>query len=144
MNSGTLVTANLTLTLLAQAGETMSVDARFSYTKNDPYAVRIAFNVGLDTPVTWVFSRELLSAGLDGPQGLGDVRVWPTMPAKARIPGAELRLSISSPYGRANFKVPAPEIDAFIRRTYEAVPAGAESRYIDIDTELAELLPEVP
>src|SRR3954465_6565953 len=58
----------------------------------DPFAVRIAFgDVGdengvvdlEDGGIAWLLSRELLQAGLEGPAGDGDVRVWPAPPATA-------------------------------------------------------------
>lgn len=142
MDNGNAVTAGVALRLVAPTGETTTLNASFSYASDDPYAVRVSFHVGLDSPVSWVFARELLSGGLQGPQGLGDVRVWPSARAKAGLSGGELHLSISSPYGRADFKAPAPPVDDFLRRTYEVVPAGTEGRHLDIDAGLAELLPE--
>lgn len=143
MDNGNTVTAGVALRLLAPTGEATTLNASFSYTSDDPYAVRVSFHVGLDSPVSWVFARELLSAGLKGPQGLGDVRVWPSARAKAGLAGAPLHLSISSPYGRADLKAPAAQVDDFLRRTYELVPAGTESRHLNIDAALARLLREV-
>lgn len=143
MDNGNTVTAGVALRLLAPTGEATTLNASFSYTSDDPYAVRVSFHVGLDSPVSWVFARELLSAGLKGPQGLGDVRVWPSAPAKPGIPGTDLNVELLSPYGRAEFTVPISKLGDFLRRTYAVVPAGQESLYVDVDAGVAELLREM-
>ncbi len=48
------------------------------YSGSDPYAVRMAFHVGTDEPVEWIFARDLLAAGIESRQGEGDVQVWPS------------------------------------------------------------------
>ena len=49
------------------------------YSGKDPYAVRMAFHVGTDEPVEWIFARDLLAAGIESRQGEGDVQVWPSL-----------------------------------------------------------------
>ncbi|MFI6302136.1 SsgA family sporulation/cell division regulator [Amycolatopsis thailandensis] len=49
------------------------VPVNFRYLKADPYAV--AMTPVTRMPVTWLFGRDLLRAGLDGPVGKGDVCV---------------------------------------------------------------------
>jgi hypothetical protein len=67
LNSSITVSAELALTLIVPAHGTVPlVDA-----------IRMAFHVGTDEPVVWIFARELLAAGLASPAGDGDVRVWP-------------------------------------------------------------------
>lgn len=144
MTNESTVTAKISLALVAPQKEaTIPLMSTFSYAKDDPYAVRIAFHVGLDRPVRWAFARELLSAGIDGPQGLGDVRVWPSAPLKPGLPALLLNVQLSSPAGRAEFTVPIRMVDDFLRRTYDLVPAGQESPCIDLDAGLARLLREV-
>jgi len=48
------------------------------YSGSDPYAVRMAFHVGTDEPVEWIFARDLLAAGIESRHGEGDVLVWPS------------------------------------------------------------------
>jgi hypothetical protein len=124
------------------------------YSGNDPYAVRMAFHVGTDEPVEWIFARDLLAAGIESPQGEGDVQVWPSalscaetgdlsVMGSAQTHGAGgkvLNIELSSPFGQAHFEAPAEAMSAFLQRTYQIVPAGKESTYIDIDTELNDLL----
>src|SRR3954462_12913095 len=60
------------------------VPALLCYDVGDPYAIRIAFGEiggnGVVDPdgggISWLVSRELLQAGLEGPSGDGDGRVW--------------------------------------------------------------------
>jgi hypothetical protein len=124
------------------------------YSGSDPYAVRMAFHVGTDEPVEWIFARDLLAAGIESRQGEGDVQVWPSVasvaetddlevigaPESRGIPGTVLNIELSSPFGQAHFEAPAEAMSAFLQRTYQIVPAGQESRYIDIETELNDLL----
>jgi len=121
------------------------------YSGSDPYAVRMAFHVGTDEPVEWIFARDLLAAGIDARQGEGDVRVWPSAQSCAESDGLEvigdastegtvLNIELSSPFGQAHFEAPAQAMAAFLHRTYQIVPAGQESGYIDIEAELNDLL----
>ena len=121
------------------------------YSGNDPYAVRMAFHVGTDEPVEWIFARDLLAAGIESRQGEGDVQVWPSLMSCADdddldmtgpqgTGGKVLNIELSSPFGQAHFEAPAQAMSAFLQRTYQIVPAGQEGRYIDIETELNDLL----
>jgi hypothetical protein len=121
------------------------------YNGSDPYAVRMAFHVGTDEPVEWIFARDLLAAGIESRQGDGDVQVWPSPASCAETDdldligrnqagGKVLNIELSSPFGQAHFEAPAQAMSAFLARTYQIVPAGKESSYIDIEAELNELL----
>ena len=121
------------------------------YSGSDPYAVRMAFHVGTDEPVEWIFARDLLAAGIESRQGDGDVQVWPSPESCAETDGPAvtgsagpvgkvLNIELSSPFGQAHFEAPAQAMSAFLQRTYQIVPAGKESRFIDIETELNDLL----
>jgi hypothetical protein len=110
--------------------------ASLCYTADDPYAIRMAFHVGTDEPVEWIFSRELLAAGLDGPAGEGDVHVWPGVDHGLDL----LNIALSSPFGHAHFEAPMTAIADFLARTFTVIPAGEESAFINIDDELDELL----
>ena len=110
--------------------------ASLFYSGEDPYAVRMAFHVGTDEPVEWIFARDLLSEGMTGPSGEGDVRVWPSSAEGEPA----LNLVLSSPFGQAHFEAPMQALAGFLRRTYEAIPAGQEGEYFDIGGELDGLL----
>jgi hypothetical protein len=114
--------------------------ARLSYSREDPYALRIAFEAGPDKPVEWIFARDLLAMGIEGREGPGDVTVWPSAGSEGGAPGSVLHLELSSPFGQAHFEAPAREISDFLRRTYQVVPAGEEGGHLDVEAELNDLL----
>jgi hypothetical protein len=136
MNTGATVSAELGLSLVVPEHGAVPLVASLAYSVGDPYAIRMAFHVGTDDPVEWIFSRDLLSAGLGGPAGEGDVQVWP-----GEIHGiAVLNIALSSPFGQAHFEAPMISIADFLNRTYGLIPAGRETDFINIDGELDELL----
>jgi Streptomyces sporulation and cell division protein, SsgA len=137
MNGSTTVCAELDLWLVVPEHTAVPLVASLSYRGDDPYAVRMAFHVGMDQPVEWIFARELLIAGneMDG-CGEGDVRIWPA----AGMGGEVLNIALSSPFGQALFETAAAPVADFVRRTYQMVPAGCEGEFVDVDGELEELL----
>ena len=139
-NSSSTVSAELGLRLVVPQQTIVPLVASLYYSKEDPYAIRIAFHVGLDEPVEWIFARELLSRGIEGQEGLGDVKVWPSTGSESDLPGSVLNIELSSPFGQAHFEAPAEAMSAFLQRTYQIVPADKESNYIDIEAELNDLL----
>ena len=136
MNSGATVSAELGLSLVVPEHGAVPLVAGLCYSVGDPYAVRMAFHVGTEDPVEWIFSRDLLSAGLAGPAGEGDVRVWPGDDHGFGI----LNIALSSPFGQARFEAPMVSIADFLNRTFGLIAAGRESDFINIDSELDELL----
>ena len=77
MNSSVTVSAELGLSLVVPDHGSVPLVASLYYNAEDPYAIRMAFHVGTDEPVEWIFARDLLAVGLEGPAGEGDVQVWP-------------------------------------------------------------------
>ncbi|HEY1702834.1 MAG TPA: SsgA family sporulation/cell division regulator [Trebonia sp.] len=135
------VSSELGLQLVVpQEDEGVPLVASLYYSAEDPYAIRIAFHAGLDEPIEWVLGRELLAQGLSGREGLGDVQVWPSAAFRDSVPGGVLNIALSSPFGQAHFEAPATDLGEFLHRTYQVVPIGRESEYIDMDTELSALL----
>jgi len=153
-SSSTTISAELGLKLVVPQQTIVPLVASMYYSGSDPYAVRMAFHVGTDEPVEWIFARDLLAAGIESRQGDGDVQVWPSSTSVAETSGLDmigaaesqetqgkvLNIELSSPFGQARFEAPAEAMAAFLQRTYQIVPAGQESRYIDIETELNDLL----
>src|ERR1035437_5917992 len=119
MNSSDTVSAELGLSLVVPEHGAVPLVASLYYSAEDPYAIRMAFHVGMDEPVEWIFARDLLAVGLEGPAGEGDVQVWP---------------------GEAHFEAPLSATAEFLQRTFEVIPAGLEIDFIDLDSELNELL----
>jgi hypothetical protein len=150
-SSSTTISAELGLRLVVPQQTIVPLVASMFYSGSDPYAVRMAFHVGTDEPVEWIFARDLLAAGIESRQGEGDVHVWPSPGSCGDTGGLDLtgssqpgdkvlNIELSSPFGQAHFEAPAQAMAAFLRRTYQIVPAGQESRYIDIEAELNDLL----
>ncbi|MFD0273771.1 SsgA family sporulation/cell division regulator [Kitasatospora sp. NPDC127111] len=117
-----------------------------SYGPEDPLAVRMAFpaEFSLDEPddgrgpeggrdIVWVFARQLLTAGLELPAGVGDVHV---RPAAGRRTMVELR----APEGTALVQFDSADLRRFLWRTRMVVPEGEEHLHLDADRALAELL----
>lgn len=118
----------------------MPLVASLYYSSGDPYAVRIAFHVGLDEPVEWTFGRDLLACGAESATGLGDVKAWPSAQSASGLSGTVLNLHLTSPYGEALFEAPAREVTDFLARTYQVVPQGGETEHLEVEKGLEELL----
>src|SRR5215469_18454835 len=71
MNRSAIVSAELGLMLIVPDHDAVPLVASLFYSADDPYAVRMAFHVGMDEPVEWIFARDLLAAGLKGASGEG-------------------------------------------------------------------------
>jgi hypothetical protein len=135
MNSVT-VSAELGLSLVVPEHGAVPLVASLDYCADDPYAIKMAFHVGTDEPVEWIFARELLATGLESLAGEGDVKVWPEDIAGADV----LNIALSSPFGEAHFEAPLSATAEFLRSTYGIVPAGSECDFIDLDSGLEDLL----
>ncbi len=135
MNSAT-VSAELGLSLVVPDHGAVPLVASLHYSADDPYAIRMAFHVGTDEPVEWIFARDLLAVGLEGPAGEGDVQVWPSDDHGREL----LNIALSSPFGEAHFEAPRSSTANFLGRTYEVIAPGHESQFVDVDTELDDLL----
>lgn len=125
----TAVESRMTLRLLApdiHAGT--PVTGVFRYQPGQPYAVELTF-VGYNG-IRWVFARDLLTDGLDGMAGLGDVKVWPGRSKR----GPMVCIGLSSPEGRSSFEAHRRTMARFLDRTFAAVPQGAESTHVDVDS----------
>jgi hypothetical protein len=135
INSAT-VSAELGLSLVVPEHGAVPLVASLYYSAEDPYAIRMAFHVGTDEPVEWIFARDLLAAGLVGPVGEGDVQVWPSDSDGADV----LSIALSSPFGEAQFEASLSATAEFLERTCKIIPAGSEADFIDLDAEIDGLL----
>ncbi|MFJ7188764.1 spore wall synthesis regulator SsgD [Streptomyces bacillaris] len=122
--------------MVASAPRMETLPATLSYDVKDPFAVRMAFPAPATlegTEVSWEFSRELLTAGVDAPAGEGDVRVRPF--------GYERTvLEFHAAEGIAMVHVRTAELRRFLERAQELVPVGDEYRHLDLDRDLTDLL----
>ncbi|MGW6904322.1 MULTISPECIES: spore wall synthesis regulator SsgD [unclassified Streptomyces] len=122
--------------LVAAAPRMPSIPATLHYDRRDPFAVRMTFPAPATlegVEVCWTFSRELLLAGLEEPQGHGDVRVRPY--------GFDRTvLEFHAPEGTAVVHIRTGEARRFLQSTSELVPLGLEHLQLDLDRDLAELM----
>ena len=140
MDSGTTVSAELGFLLVIPRQASVPVTASLFYTGNDPYAVRMAFHAGTDETVEWIFARDLAHGRPDRAR-----RAWAMSGPGRRRPGDRggepvLNIVLSSPFGEAHFEAPMTAMAEFLRRTYDAIPAGREGEFFDIGAELDSLL----
>ena len=143
-NRRTAVSTELGLGLVGPEQTIVPLMASLYYSCHDPYAVKMAFHVGTDEPVEWTLARDLLAAALHSREGIGDVQAWPSAASTGEAAGGQkiMNIAMTSPYGHAQFEVSAAAIETFLAQTYQLVPDGSESAYLDLDAELAELLSE--
>lgn len=122
------VIAHTGMTLIADDGD-VHVDAELTFTTRDPFAVRVVFTVTAAPAVEWVFARELLIDGISAPAGTGDVQVFPCHDG--------IVFELTSPSGRARLLADAGTLTRFAHNTLQMLPLGAESKYFDLDQEIA-------
>ncbi|MFF2350417.1 SsgA family sporulation/cell division regulator [Kitasatospora sp. NPDC058115] len=119
----------LDLRVEVRPGLTLAVPARLRYRAADPYAVVLDSHTDLATPISWVFARELLAAGLHAPAGLGSVTV---RPGEAEHPGSVL-IALIGEGGSVVLRAPADRVRGFLAQTERLVPAGRERTRLDLD-----------
>ena len=129
------VTSHTTMHLVDGDVRETPVSCRLEYSPAEPYAVHATFHT-LEGDISWVFGRDLLRAGLDEPAGEGDVTLWPADGADGPI----VCIALSSPTGEALLEADPAPLAAFLTRTLEQVPIGAETELIDLDRLVDRLL----
>lgn len=111
------------------------IQASFTYEQALPFEVALAITNGDDLTV-WRFARELLTEGIDGAAGLGDVRVFPH-----RSPnGPAVAILLDAPEDTWLLEADRRVVDGFLKRSFVLVPRGRESQFADVDAGLAGLL----
>jgi hypothetical protein len=119
-NSRTTVSTELGLGLVGPEHTIVPLMASLSYSCQDPYAVKIAFHVGTDEPVEWTLARDLIAASLHARMGVGDVKAWPS--AAPRQGPKTLNISMTSPFGHAQFEASAAAFETFLAPDLRAGP----------------------
>jgi hypothetical protein len=116
-------------------GQPAPVVTRWSYLASDPFAVTLAVRTGENRWVEWLLARELVIQSLNGPTGLGDIRMSPQVVQEYEI----VEIEICSFDGRAVLEVDRDLLAHFVASSLELVPLGDEARWIDIDREIAKI-----
>ena len=117
-------------------GRGVEIAAVFGYDPSDPYAVWITFP-SAQGDVRWAMCRETLTRALTDPAGQGDLEMWPSIDHEGR---AVVVLEFRSPAGHLIAQAHTHEVYRFLTRTLAAVPAGTESRQLDLDGLISDLL----
>ncbi len=120
---------------VATADAHAEVEAELRYDPSDPFAVALVVCPDAESPVEWVFARELLTTGLAEPTGQGDVTVEPVQGDDGWL--LEITLATDSV---ASLVTPADRVAEFVTETYVIVPTGSEMDHVDVDAEIATLL----
>jgi hypothetical protein len=142
-SSPATVTLDMTATLIGSDGDSLPVRAALSYDLSDPYAIHAVLTAPLSPQVVWVFARELLTDGMLGAAGLGDVRIWRTSPEDSCTSPDDQRdvyIGLISPDGEALLKFSGAELVTFVRRTYVQCLPGEENVHVDLDLAIEQLL----
>lgn len=130
------VTLDLTATYMSTDGDHIPFPVSLGYDLSDPYAVWATFSVPSGPLVTWVFARELLTEGMLGAAGIGDVTVW----RSSHEDQSEVYIGLASPDGEALIQVPSAAIATFLEKTYVQCPPGDEHVHLDMDLAIEHLL----
>lgn len=125
------------LHLLTSTGFDGPIDARLTYSSDDPYVIRLG---DLDNSgSSWVLSRNLLWYALEVPgrfRGIGDIQV--------QTDGDYFRIILDNSSSSASVRMVKYDLIQFMSETLELVPMGDESRIaeVELDDFLATILSE--
>jgi hypothetical protein len=111
------------------------IQTSLTYEQALPFEVALTITNG-DELTVWRFARELLTEGIDGAAGLGDVRVFPH-----RNPsGPAVAILLDAPEGVWLLEADRRVVARFLKRSFVLVSRGRESEYANVDAGLARLL----
>lgn len=113
----------------------MLVEVELRYDSSDPFAIKACFLRGTPNEIDWLFSRELLAAGLLEPTGEGDVRIGPSVSDPEGV-----QIELKTPDGAATFTVRAKDLKDLLDCSHAMVPGGEEFLWIDFEFELHRLV----
>lgn len=117
-------------------GDGVLLDVTLSFDPADPFAVTAVLESGAGT-VRWTFGRDLLVDGMHEPSGDGDVVVRPGLDHAGH---SSVVLELRAPQGSFMGQLLTRELEPFVRDMLEVVPAGAESRLVDVGALVEQLL----
>ncbi|TVZ76181.1 sporulation and cell division protein SsgA [Streptomyces sp. BK340] len=123
------VVCEVSMRLVVSSSSSMPVPTRLRYRRSDPYAIEAWFRTGPGELVHWVFSRELLAAGLRTSAGVMDVKIRPAVSVGMEV----VFITLQSPEGTALLEAPRAALQKFLRRTNGLVAPGDEGRHVDVD-----------
>ena len=116
-------------------GQPAPVVTRWSYNAADPYAVTLGVRTRHDRWVEWLLARDLVVAALEGPAGIGDIRM-----SSQVVQGYDIvEIEIRSTDGRAVLEVDRDLLAEFVDASVALVPLGEESAHMDLDAEITKI-----
>ncbi|WP_395297075.1 SsgA family sporulation/cell division regulator [Kitasatospora hibisci] len=134
------VAMDLDLRTVVCPGLSVLVRARLRYHQAEPYAVYLDSHVDREEPITWMFARELLAAGLVRRAGVGDVSVHPGVGGEA----GTVFIALGGDESTVVLRARAAEVRTFLGHTECVVPYGREREFVDLDVLLCRLLEPGP
>lgn len=116
-------------------GQPAPVVTRWTYSTADPFAVVLAVRTRHDRWVEWLVARDLVVDSLEGPAGLGDIRMSPQV-----VQGYDIvEIEIRSTDGRAVLEVDRDLLRSFVESSFQVAAIGDEAEHMDIDREMARI-----
>jgi hypothetical protein len=116
-------------------GQPAPVVTRWTYSADDPFAVTLAVRTRHDRWVEWLVARDLVVEGLEGPAGIGDIRMSPQ-----HVQGYDVvEIEIRSTDGRAVLEVDRDLLRHFVEASVEVVALGDEAARMDVDRAIAKI-----
>jgi hypothetical protein len=114
-------------------------DIMLRYSTHDPLVVSLIVSRPRHGSASWVISRDLLSAGLTGTAGIGDITVEPVAEQSEPL-GVLLR--VRSERGKARIHIDHQALLLYLQRSHAMMPFGSEAQSRQADAELDQLLDE--
>ena len=134
--NGTTVAHAVVMQVAVPPEEPQPMKVVLIYDIADPYAVRAEFHIAPGARATWVFARQLMSEGLKGPTGDGDVRVSPSGVGRDR----RVDITLMSQDCSADVQAAEADITRFLRESDSLCRPGEEHRHLDVGGGLRALL----
>ncbi|MFF0478459.1 SsgA family sporulation/cell division regulator [Streptomyces sp. NPDC004284] len=115
------------------------VRATFRFDPETAAVITVEFMAERGPGLVWRIGRELLHHGVTSMSGLGDVRMWPTLPT---LPGAPPSswLLLDSGEVEALFELPTELLGEWLDASYRSVAAEAETAGLNWDGFLRDLV----
>ncbi|WP_133305547.1 SsgA family sporulation/cell division regulator [Streptomyces sp. AcE210] len=109
------------------------------YSTDDPLVVSLIVSRPRHGSTGWLISRDLLSAGLTGTAGIGDITVEPVAEQSKKL---RVLLRIRNKVGEAHIHIDHQALLLYLQRSHAMMPFGSEAQTRQADAELDQLLDE--
>ncbi|MFD7295185.1 SsgA family sporulation/cell division regulator [Streptomyces sp. NPDC059897] len=120
-------------------GERLACEVQLRYSADDPLVVRVVVPGNRARGGSWVLSRDLLSAGLSGAAGIGDVTVRPVAQEGAPL---SVEIEVRSAGEPVRFVMGHRALLTYLERSHALVPFGTEADHGAMERELELFLDE--